>query len=398
MVIIVGLDRQVRAAPLTVSPLFTFVPPRRPRRVHGAFVRSAPIPDTGPRSRRNTHMLRSFARRGGIVLAALALPVLFIGTAATATTPSQAKLASATLNGAGSTFQLRLRPGVIGGFKQQQQAVTINYQGGGSGAGPHGLRERVVDFAGTDAPVRLEGPATVGAVLLLPDGGRADHGVVQPVGREGLKLSAETIGEDLPGARSRRGTTPRSRPTTRRRSCQAPRSRWRIAPTARARPRTSRVPDQGCARPSWTLGTGSTVSWPVEHAGRRTATPASPSIVKDTDGADRLRRLLGRQRRATSRTRRSRTRPASSSSRRLPGPSAAAQGASINADLTYDPIERGRCRGVPDHRRRRGSSCTRTQTDAAKGSAIKAFLNFIYGKGQKLAVGGRLRAVAQAVC
>ena len=51
-------------------------------------------------------MLRSFARRGGIVLAALALPVLFIGYAATATTPSQAKLASATINGDGSTFQL----------------------------------------------------------------------------------------------------------------------------------------------------------------------------------------------------------------------------------------------------------------------------------------------------
>ena len=59
-------------------------------------------------------MLRSFARRGGILLAALALPVLVVGNAATATTPSQAKLASATLNGDGSTFQLGFNQVVIG--------------------------------------------------------------------------------------------------------------------------------------------------------------------------------------------------------------------------------------------------------------------------------------------
>jgi ABC-type phosphate transport system substrate-binding protein len=73
-------------------------------------------------------MLRSFARRGGIVLAALALPVLFIGSAATATTPSQAKLASATINGDGSTFQLGFNQVCIGEFKKQQKAVTIYYQ------------------------------------------------------------------------------------------------------------------------------------------------------------------------------------------------------------------------------------------------------------------------------
>ena len=74
-------------------------------------------------------MRRSFVRRCGLVLAALALPVLLLGNAATAATPSQAKLASATLNGDGSTFQLGFNQVVIGGFKQQQKSVTINYQG-----------------------------------------------------------------------------------------------------------------------------------------------------------------------------------------------------------------------------------------------------------------------------
>ena len=117
-------------------------------------------------------MRRSFARRCGIVLAALALPVLVVGNAATATTPSQAKLASATLNGDGSTFQLGFNQVVIGDFKKQQKAVTINYQGNGSGAGAPTSSNGVVDFAGTDAAVQVDRPAAAEAVLLLPDGGR----------------------------------------------------------------------------------------------------------------------------------------------------------------------------------------------------------------------------------
>jgi len=67
-------------------------------------------------------MRRSFVRRCGIVLAALALPVLMIGTAASAAAPSAAKLASATLNGDGSTFQLGFNQVVIGAFKPIQKA------------------------------------------------------------------------------------------------------------------------------------------------------------------------------------------------------------------------------------------------------------------------------------
>ena len=50
-------------------------------------------------------MRRTFVRRCSLVLAALALPILLIGPAASASAPSQTKLASATLNGSGSTFQ-----------------------------------------------------------------------------------------------------------------------------------------------------------------------------------------------------------------------------------------------------------------------------------------------------
>ena len=145
-------------------------------------------------------MLRSFARRGGIVLAALALPVLFIGNAATATTPSQTKLASATLNGSGSTFQYGYDQVVIGGFKQQQKAVTINYQPVGSGTGRTDFANGTTDFAGTDAPYKPTDPQPQGTFFYFPT-------VVAPItvaynveGVKGLKLSADTIAKIFSGA------------------------------------------------------------------------------------------------------------------------------------------------------------------------------------------------------
>ena len=64
--------------------------------------------------------------------------------------------------------------------------------------------------------------------------------------------------------------------------------------------------------------------------------------------------------------------------------SAAAQGASINADLTYDPINSDGAAAYPI------TSPTwvivyQEQSDAAKGNAIKGWLNYIYGDGQTLA-------------
>ena len=102
-------------------------------------------------------MRRTFVRRCGIVLAALALPVLMIGTAASAA-PTTNKLASATLNGDGSTFQLGFNQVVIGSFKPVQKAVTINYQGNGSGTGRTDFVNEVVDFAGTDAAYKPTDP------------------------------------------------------------------------------------------------------------------------------------------------------------------------------------------------------------------------------------------------
>ena len=70
------------------------------------------------------------------------------------TTPANQQLASATLNGDGSSFQLAFQQAGIAGFTAVQPKVTVNYQGNGSGDGKKDLGNQIVQFAGTDSPGR----------------------------------------------------------------------------------------------------------------------------------------------------------------------------------------------------------------------------------------------------
>jgi phosphate transport system substrate-binding protein len=133
---------------------------------------------------------------------------------------------------------------------------------------------------------------------------------------------------------------------------------------------------------SWTLGSGSTVSWPEGTQGA-TGNSGVAKLVKDTEGAvgyvdfsdanasdltyANIKNSAGKF-----------IKPS------LPSAAAAAQGASVNADLTYDPINSDGAAAYPI------TSPTwiiayQTQTDAAKGNALKGWLTYIYGDGQKLA-------------
>ena len=108
------------------------------------------------------------------------------GTASAAPVNIDYASLSGTLNGSGSTFQkafdedgdrrLRRRPA---------PNLTVNYAGGGSGKGKQDLADQVVDCAGTRQHRQGRGPVEVQGRghPLLPDGGRADHRVVQPRGR-----------------------------------------------------------------------------------------------------------------------------------------------------------------------------------------------------------------------
>jgi phosphate transport system substrate-binding protein len=325
-------------------------------------------------------MLRSFVRRGGIVLAALALPALFVGNAAIASTPSQAKLASATINGDGSTFQLGFNQVTIGAFKQQQKAVTINYQGNGSGAGRTDFVNGVVDFAGTDAPYKSTDPQPKSPFFYFPT-------VVAPItvsyNLSGVKLtlSPDTAAKIFSGAITSwddaaikadnpKAKLPSTSITVVHRSdssgTTANFTSWltKAAPTA------------------WTLGSGSTVSWGSGTQGA-TGNSGVAKLVKDTDGA--IGYVDFSDANASDLTYAAIKNSAGKAiAPSLKSASAAAEAATINPDLTFDPINAQGAAAYPI------TSPTwiianQAQTDAAKGNAIKGWLTFIYGDGQKLA-------------
>jgi phosphate transport system substrate-binding protein len=325
-------------------------------------------------------MLRSLARRGGIVLAALALPVLFIGTAATATTPSQAKLAAATLNGDGSTFQLGFNQVVIGEFKKQQKAVTVNYQGNGSGAGRTDFVNGVVDFAGTDAAYKSTDPQPPKPFFYFPT-------VVAPItvsyNLDGvtLNLSPETAAKIFSGAVTTwndaaiKADNPKAK---------LPSTDITVVHRSDSSGTTANFTSwlTKAAPTDWTVGSGSTVSWPEGTQGA-TGNSGVAKLVKDTDGA--IGYVDFSDAKASELTYASIKNSAGKFIKpSLESAAAAAQGASINADLTYDPINSDGAAAYPV------TSPTwiivsQEQKDAAQGHAIKGFLNFIYGDGQELA-------------
>jgi phosphate transport system substrate-binding protein len=322
-------------------------------------------------------MLRSFVRRGGLVLAALALPVLLIGTAAAA--PSTNKLASATLNGDGSTFQLGFNQVVIGAFKPVQKAVTINYQGNGSGAGRTDFVNGVVDFAGTDAAYKATDPQPPKPFFYFPT-------VVAPItvsynlSGVKLKLSADTIAKIFSGAITtwNDAAIKADNPTA-----KLPSTSITVVHRSDSSGTTANFTSYltKAAPSSWTIGTGSTVNWPVGQGAQGNSGVAK--LVKTTDGA--VGYVDFSDANASQLTFAS---VKNSSGKFIPpnlvSAAAAAQGATVNADLTYDPINASGPAAYPI------TSPTwiiayQTQTDAAKGAALVGWLNFIYDQGQKLA-------------
>jgi phosphate transport system substrate-binding protein len=323
-------------------------------------------------------MRRSFTRVCGFLLTALALPVLAVGSATAATktpTTTTVKLASTSLSGDGSTFQKGFNDVAIGYFKQLQKGVSISYQGTGSGQGRTDFANKVVDFAGTDAPYAA-GTAPAG-LLYFPT-------VVAPItvsynvsGVTGVRLSADTIAKIF----------------------QAQITTWNDAaiktdnPTAKLPSTTITVVHRSegsgttqnftnflvkAAPGTWTLGTGSTVQWPASTQGA-SGNGGVAQLVKATDGAigyvDFSDAVAGELTYASIKNSSGKyIKPSTTSA------SAALVGLTLNPDLTYDPINASGTKAYPI------TSPTwimvyATQSDAKKGAAVKAFLGFIYGTG-----------------
>jgi len=319
----------------------------------------------------------------------LLMPALVVGTVALGTSVATAgvsakggKLASATLNEDGSTFQLAFQQEAAARFQKQNSAVTINVAGGGSGKGRTDFTNQVVDLAGTDGLFKPTDPA--------PKGGPYDYipFVSAPVtvsynlsSVKGLQLSSDTIAKifsrqiktwDNPAikADNPKATLPSTAITVAHRSDASGTTQQFTQYLMTVSPSI------------WTLGAGATVPWPADtQAGN--GNPGVANIVKSTDGA------VGYVDFSDARAAGLSFASVKNSAGKFIAPSVAAttaalQGVKLATDGTYNPLNSPNAKAYPI------TAPTWmlvyvNQTDPAKGAALKAYLTFVLTDGQKFA-------------
>lgn len=344
-------------------------------------------------------MTRTLARLRWLVLPLIVLALVAAGCGSssskksskpssgggTATTAAEAKLAAATLNASGSTFQQPYVEAASAEFAKSQPDITINYGGGGSGKGQTDLQGQLVDFAGSDG---IPKPETIsgykgGALLYFPT-------VAAPITISynlpdvpKLQLSADTIAKifDRSVKKWDDAAIKADNP-----SATLPSTDIVVVHRSDASGTTGNFTKYlATAAPTeWKLGTDKTVPWPTDtQAGA--GNPGVASAVKSTAGAVGYvdfsdAKAAGLQFASVKNVAGTYIVPS------LDSASAALAGAAVAADLSYNPLNATGAKAYPV------TSPTwilvyKTQTDHAKGTALKAYLKFILGKGQDLAAG-----------
>lgn len=321
------------------------------------------------------------------------------GTSTSSTAPGASTgSVSATIDGAGSTFQKNFDEAAIAAFQQANPKITVNYNPVGSGEGKSSLETKTVDFAGTDSlPTAAELPMYQGGTVLnFPT-------VAAPItvsyhlsGVRNLRLSGDTLAKifslkiktwndpaiaaDNPGVRF---------PST---SITVAHRTDGSGTTANFTKYLSDVDPT-----DWTLGSGDTVRWTslpgTTQGGTKNAGVAQ--IVKSTDGA------IGYVDLADATSAGLQTASIKNKSGNFVAPTVGAAAAALasttfNADLSYDPINTSGAAVYPI------TSPTwiiayAKQTDHAKGTALKDFLQFIYTQGESLASSVGFAALPAAV-
>jgi phosphate transport system substrate-binding protein len=289
---------------------------------------------------------------------------------------------SATLNASGATFPQAFYEEVIAAYNEVQPDVTVNYGGGGSGKGRQELQDQVVDFAGSDGLVKDEDRAKFkGEFLYIPT-------VTAPItvsynldGVKDLQLDADVIAKIF-----QREITSWDDPAVKalNPSAKLPAKDITVVHRSDGSGTTENFTKfLAAAAPStWTLKSGSTVEWPTEtQAGNGNQGVAS--TVKSTSGAIGYIDLSDAKASALSFAK------VKNAAGKFVAPtieatSAALEAATVNADLSYNPLN------APGEKAYPIAAPTwilvyKNQGDAKKAEAFKSFITFLLNDGQELA-------------
>ena len=288
---------------------------------------------------------------------------------------------SGTINGSGSSFTNQFLAASIAALQDKASGLTVNYNPTGSGQGKKDFGTGLVDFAGTDSLVKAgDGPAD-GSFLYVPT-------VAAPItvsynlsSVKDLKLSADTLAGLFSGTIKKWNDAAVKADNP---GATLPSTNVVIAHRADASGTTSNFTKYltKAAPTAWKLGQGDTVAWPTDsQAGQKNTGVAQ--IVKSTDGAigyvdladatsaglvfAQIKNADGKFVKPT-----------------VAGADAAVAGATVNADLSYDPINATGADAYPI------TSPTflllrSTYAKQATLDAVKGFVTFLLTDGQSLA-------------
>ena len=300
-------------------------------------------------------------------------------TAQGSTNESSTKLAATTLNASGATFPQPFYEQVIAGFSEKHEGVTINYGGGGSGKGRTDLQTGVVDWAGSDGLVKAEDVAKYkGPFLYFPTVAAPITVSYNLTGVDNLQLSPDTIARIF--QREIKSWNDKAIAADNP-DAKLPATAITVAHRSDGSGTTENFTKflKAASPTVWKLDSGSTVNWPTDtQAGNGNSGVAQ--IVKSANGAigyvDFSDAKASGLRWAKVKNKAGKFVDAS-----LDGTSAALSGVTINADLSYNPLWAEGEASYPISAPTWILAYT-TQTDKAKGEALKAFLTYIYEDGQ----------------
>lgn len=304
------------------------------------------------------------------------------GGGGTPATKSGKELAAATLNGSGATFPQAFYETAIAQFQQEQPSVTITYAGGGSGKGQTDLQAGLVQWAGSDSTVKREEQAKFkGPFLYFPTVAAPITVSYNVSSVKKLQLSADTLARIFQGdvktwddAAIKADNPGRKLPSTA--IVVAHRSDGSGTTANFTKYLTKAAPS------TWKLGTDKTVAWPAgQQAGNGNAGVAQ--IVKGTNGAigyvdlsdAKASGLVFASIKNASGTYAQPT---------LANATAALKGTTVNANLTYDPLNATGPNVYPITAPTYILVYT-SQSDANVKAALQGFLDYLYGGGQDLA-------------
>lgn len=288
-----------------------------------------------------------------------------------------------TLNGSGSSFQDSLEQKVKGEFESKASGVTVNYAKSGSSAGKADLAGNTVQFAGTDSLIKdADLPTfTGGDVLYFPIAAAPITVSFNLSGVTELQFSPDTLAGIFGGTITKWDDAKIAADNP---DATLPGDAIAVVHRSDGSGTTSNFTKylKKAAPSVWTLDAGDTVNWPATTQGAEKNSGVA-ALISSTNGAigyvDLADSVFAKLSRA-----KVKNADGKFVEPKLPGASAALAGATINDNLTYDPLDAAGADAYPI------TSPTwiivyKKQADPQIAEALKGYLNFMLTEGQTIA-------------